>query len=273
MTAVRVEALDPVAIRSALTPTAARAVTSLAVEPVIASTNDSLCASPAPAPGRLVALLAEQQTQGRGRRGRNWISPAGTGLCLSVAWTFANSPEGIAALSLAAGLAVHRAIGAFGARGVKLKWPNDVVCDSGKVAGVLVDAASESGGLRVVIGVGLNLTVSEELALQLPAHGGMAPAGLDKVCGRHPVSRNAVAAAVISELHRILCEFESGGFAKLADRWRAYDALVGREISVANGAGEKSGVSRGIDDSGALLLESDGDVIAVVAGDVTVRPR
>ena len=116
-------------------------------------------ASSPPAVGMWRGALAEYQTGGRGRRGRRWVSPFGTGLCLSISWCFASAPRDLPALSLAAGVGVTRALAAAGAAGITLKWPNDIMLTGRKLGGILVDVDGDSHGpLRAVVGVGLNLS-------------------------------------------------------------------------------------------------------------------
>ncbi len=124
------------------------------------STNTHLQAAAAPAPGRPRICFAELQRAGRGRRGRSWLAPFGSGLTFSVAWTFPETPPGLPALGLAIGVAVAEALRALGAEEVGLKWPNDIVWRRRKLGGLLLQLRTETGGpATVVAGVGLNLAL------------------------------------------------------------------------------------------------------------------
>lgn len=268
----RIELLDRGRIMAALDPQARTCCEGLAATAVTGSTNVDLAAAPAPGAGCWRGLLAEFQTLGRGRRGRRWQSGFATGLCLSLAWVFATAPGELPALPLAAGLAVRRALARTGAAGVTLKWPNDVVFDGAKLGGILVDVDGDARGpLRVIVGVGLNLTVPAALAQVVGRDGGLPPAGLDQVPGACPAGRNVLAAAVLGELAGMLREFGTSGFQPLADEWRRHDYLFGRAVTVAGHGGRLAGVACGIAADGALLVDHPEGVAHVFNGDVSLR--
>ena len=136
----------------------------------IASTNTYLMQQPGPAAGRLRVAATDNQTAGRGRHGRTWQSPAGSGLCLSLAYTFASNPANLPALTLAIGLGAIDALQRVGIGGVQLKWPNDLIMMNGKLGGILTEAQSQaSGNLTVVTGIGLNIDLSEQPDLEVEA--------------------------------------------------------------------------------------------------------
>ena len=143
--------------------------------------------SAGPPAGFADAALAELQHAGRGRQGRRWISPFGASLALSVGWTFLRVRHDVSSLSLAVGVAVSRALGGLGARGILLKWPNDVWFEDRKIGGVLVETKNSGSTAQVVVGVGLNLHLSEASRQRIDGAG---PAGLDETCPS-PIGRNA----------------------------------------------------------------------------------
>lgn len=255
-----------------LDPRTAAAIESLELVSIMESTSARLLATVPPQPGALRACFAEFQTGGRGRRGRRWLSPYGAGICLSVSWCFDSPPRDLPALSLAAGVAVRRALVAAGASGLMLKWPNDVVHGGQKLAGVLVDVAGESGGpLLAVIGVGVNLTVPPMLTAQVGSDGGLAPGGLDTTVNGAVPNRHAVAAGLLDSLYRALAGFTQEGFVPFIEECRRSDSLVGRLVHVSSGAERFSGIAAGISPIGALLVDRGGEVAAVLSGEVTVR--
>jgi BirA family transcriptional regulator, biotin operon repressor / biotin---[acetyl-CoA-carboxylase] ligase len=267
----RLELLDAEAIRAALRDEAARRVHQLEVLFEVDSTNARLLGRPGPPSGRAEAALAELQTAGRGRQGRRWISPFGASLALSLGWTFADSERAASALSLAVGVAVCRALGGFGARGIRLKWPNDIWFDDRKLGGVLVESRTSGAAMHVVVGVGLNLHLSGESRRQIvPLAGTLGLAALDAACPA-PVSRNALAAALLTELLSMLLLFERHGFAAFRDEWRSLDALQGRPARVLLAQGAVEGISRGVDEDGGLLLEHGGNVDKFIAGEASLR--
>lgn len=264
--------LDRGRIQGALGPAALAGCDVLEVRGVMDSTSAALIAAPPPRVGRWRGLLAEFQTAGRGRRGRRWVSPFGSGLCLSLAWSFGTAPRDLPALSLAVGVAVRRSLAGAGAPAAQLKWPNDILLDGAKVAGILVDVDGDARGpLRAVVGVGLNLAVPASLHREVTADGGLPPGGLGAAPLARAGGRNGLAAALIDSIHGVLAGFATTGFAPLADEWRQHDYLCGRDVTVRTGAAETAGVARGIAADGALLVEGAAGIAAVFAGDVTLR--
>jgi BirA family biotin operon repressor/biotin-[acetyl-CoA-carboxylase] ligase len=241
---------------------------------VIDSTSERLRAAAAPGPERLRVVLAEYQTGGRGRRGRRWLSPYGSGLCLSVSWCFSAVPPALSALSLAAGVAVQRALVVYRPVGLGLKWPNDIIAGGRKLGGLLVDVEGESQGpIKAVIGVGINIDVSDQLENELATDLGLQPAGLREFVPSADVSRNVVAANIINQLYAALDEFARTGFASFVDEWKRFDSLRGESVSVQIGARTYEGIASGIADDGALLLRANGKTMNVVSGEVSVRAR
>jgi len=264
------ELLDPVVIRQNLRPSLN--LGSLDVLTVTDSTSDCLASMPPPAPGRMRAVLAEYQTSGRGRQGREWLSPFGSGLCLSVDWCFPVVPPDLPALSLASGVAVTRALRKLEPDGLGLKWPNDIVAGGGKLGGLLVDVQGESGGpISAILGVGINFDVSEKLRTDLSFGDSLRPMGLRQlVSGKH-VSRNVIAADIISEQHAMLMAFADTGFAEFAHEWRRYDCMHGKEVTVRIGSYVLSVGAAGISADGAGMLKENGRIRRIVSGEVTLR--
>ncbi len=265
--------LSAAAIRSGLVPATRQALEFLDVLVVTTSTNEYLALRPAPPPGLMWAAVAEYQTGGRGRRGRRWFSPPGHGVCLSLSWCFEIAPRDLPALSLVAGVAVVGGLEKLGVDGVQLKWPNDVMAAGGKVGGILVEVSGESGGpLRVLIGIGLNVRPVPGIAVALQEEGGDALAvALDELVAGGCLERNALVAALVNALHTSLLTFVQGGLQDALAAWRRSDYLSGRPVFVTSGTETLRGVARGISDDGALLVETEGRILPVMAGDVTLR--
>ena len=235
------------------------------------STNTRLLAATAPPCGSADVCLSELQYAGRGRRGRRWIAPFGSGVALSLAWTFGDGAQTLPALSLAVGVAVARAARRAGADGIMLKWPNDILFQGRKIGGVLIELRTEAGGpAHVVIGVGINVTLPERARTEIEAGGARAAALID-ACGTAPPSRNLVAGAILDELLSMLAQFEREGFAAFKDAWSELDALSGRPARVLLADTAIAGTARGVDPEGALLLETGGRVQRFVSGEVSLR--
>lgn len=237
------------------------------------STNTRLYEATAPRAGEAKILFAEIQHAGRGRRGRSWVAPFGSGLTFSVAWSFAETPPGLPALGLAVGVAVAETLLALGAEGAGLKWPNDIVWRRRKLGGLLLQLRTEAGGpATVVVGLGLNLELPPGTREDLEAAGAFPVTDLrEAAAGRLP-GRNELAGALVAAILRSLVEFARAGFEPFASRWSALDALAGEPVRVAQGESAVDGVARGADVDGALLVEVAGRLERFHSGDVSLRP-
>ncbi|WP_045757152.1 bifunctional biotin--[acetyl-CoA-carboxylase] synthetase/biotin operon repressor [Xanthomonas albilineans] len=261
------ELLDVQAIRAGLVPAAHEELASLEVAWTLVSSNTTLLARPIPAHGCEV-LLAERQTGGRGRRGRVWASPLAAHLYLSVARGFQGGLGRLGGLSLAAGVAVAEALHAAGFAKVGLKWPNDLLADGCKLGGLLVEGGGEfAGPARAVIGLGLNV--------RMPA---ASAAAIDQpwtdltTLAAATVSRNAIAAVVVSHLLPALALFDAQGLAPFLPRYAALDLLAGRAVRIDDGGVAREGVALGLAEDGALRVAFADGERPLHAGDVSVRP-
>ena len=228
------------------------------------STNADLLAR-APHLGANLLLVAERQTAGRGRAGRSWLSSPGGSLTFSLAWRFGAPLQALRGLPLAVGVALAEALVKLDVT-VHLKWPNDVLKDGAKLAGVLIETQAASGGATwAVIGVGLNLALPDALEAQIERPVASAP-------WLAAMERDALMAALLVELAQCLREFEQAGFGAFAARWNRLHAWRGSAVEVIDGGVLlQRGVAAGVDDSGALLLDTAGGRVAVNAGDVSLR--
>lgn len=257
-------------LESALLPGSRARLDRLELFDEIDSTNAHLLCARRLVPGRWRACLAEFQSQGRGRRGRAWSAPPASGLCVSFAWAFQESPAALAAISLAAGVALLRALRAHGIGGLALKWPNDVLKDGRKLGGILSEVRAEAeGGIYLVIGVGLNVRLPDAARAAIRAAGGLEPADLVNDGG--VPNRTALAASVLDCLVAMASEFAAQGFGPFQPEWNGADALRDRAVRVSDQALEREGVARGIDADGALRFERGGKLERLTAGDVTLR--
>jgi BirA family biotin operon repressor/biotin-[acetyl-CoA-carboxylase] ligase len=282
-----VELLDERAIRSAVSAERSPWLRSLDVRFDVDSTNTRLLALGAPPLGSADVILSELQHAGRGRRGRHWVAPFGGSIALSMSWSLTTGALANPALSLCVGVAVVRALQRAGARGIGLKWPNDIWFADRKLGGVLVEVRSEPGGpSQVVIGVGVNVNLSARMRSQIEGSGGVtptptpsptptptptpAPAAVADACSAPP-SRNFIAGAIIDALLSMLADFERDGFRGFREAWTELDALRDRPAEVLSGDAVIRGIARGVDAHGALRLEHDGRVQKFVSGEVSLR--
>lgn len=239
----------------------------------LGSTNAWLHAAVAPPPGAPRVVFAELQTAGRGRRGREWLAPFGSGLTFSIGWTFVEMPADLPALGLAMGVCVVRALRELGASDVQLKWPNDIVHRHAKLGGLLLQMRSEAGGpAYVVAGLGLNLCMPEVARAAIQGPLATPVTDLATACGGNPPPRIDTAVRVAGRMLAGLAEFSRTGFHPFARDWASFDSLRDAAVTVLRHDGQLEGVARGADAEGALRVEIPGGLIERVhAGDVSLR--
>lgn len=208
--------------------------------------------------------FAEYQTSGRGRRGRSWYSPLGN-IAFSLVWHFERGAAALEGLSLLIGLAVVRALKAEGIDGVSLKWPNDVLYSNHKLAGILLEMKGDPQGLcHVVIGVGINTALPQEIdSIDQP---------FASLYDLNPkLSRNRLCAQLLNELALMVPAFFNNGFSTFKESWMRYDAYKGKKVRLLSGEREQLGIARGVSDNGALILEEQGELREVHAGELSLR--
>jgi len=281
--------LDAARIRAALPAIARDRLRGVEVLARTDSTNQRLLEADAAQDPQ--ALFAELQTAGRGRRGREWRSPFGANLYLSLGWSFPAWPPQLSALSLAVGVACARALRKAGLHQVMLKWPNDLRVGEDKLGGILIEQRGEAGGVcRVVIGIGINVSMSAEqagvlgqpwtslqAALAFPPNSTQSPfapseSRSDSYRGASAnTDRNALAAGLLAELVNALTEFEAAGFASFLPDWSTLDATANQPVRIEGGGEPLQGIARGVDAQGALIVEAQGRRHHVHAGEVSLR--
>ena len=225
------------------------------------STNDVLLQERDAA--RPLLLAAEEQTAGRGRRGRRWHSAPGASILFSLARRVRRPPRELAALSLVAGVAVTRALRRLGVAQAALKWPNDLVVGGAKLGGILVETRSQAATSHAVIGIGINCRGSEGFELRLRRR----VASLDQFVEIR--DRNPIIAGIARALLEALDAFEQKGLAAVRAEWEAMDAHAGQRLRVRLADGRViSGIASGLADDGALRLLTRGGLRAVRNGHV-----
>jgi len=214
-------------------------------------------------------LIAHAQTAGRGRAGRSWHSAPGKSLTFSLAWKFDAPLQSLVGLPLAVGVALADALAMFDI-GVRLKWPNDVLHEGRKLAGILIESAADARAPQAaswaVIGVGINMAISDDVAARIGAPVAAIPwlAELD---------RDTLMATLLNALANSLQEFGRDGLAPFVPRWNALHAYAGQAVAILdNGHPIHEGTAAGIDASGRFLLDTARGRVALMAGDVSLRP-
>ena len=242
------------------------AISRVEVHDELASTNSYLMEQRHSSDFHGLVCLAERQIQGRGRRGRSWVSPYGRNLYLSIGWNFENGAAVVEGLSLAVGVAARRAVvAATGSDACRLKWPNDILLGGKKLGGILVEMQGDPSDLcQLVIGVGLNVGMS-----------GTDAAPIDQpwadVTEMGPVSRNRLTAGLLAQIIPLLAKFPATGFREYREEWQANDALRDQAVTVATPSRQIGGRAAGVADNGALQLEINGQVQEFSGGEISLR--
>ena len=212
------------------------------------------------------ACIAEYQQAGRGRRGRQWFSPFGANLYMSMYWRLEQGPAAAMGLSLVIGIIMAETLRSLGADDVRVKWPNDIYLNDRKLAGILVELTGKTGdAAQIVIGAGINLAMRTADASQINQGWiNLQEAGVT-------VNRNELAARLINSLREALPLFEQEGLTPFVARWAALDNFINRPVKLLIGEREVHGIARGVDSQGGLLLEQDGEIKAWVGGEISLR--
>lgn len=260
--------LSEVSINKYLTTIAHSLITELEIYDSIDSTNSYLVDKSKQEKNTGVVCFSEYQTAGKGRRGREWISPFGSNIYLSILWQFQNGPASISGLSLAVGVAVIRALNDCGVEGVGLKWPNDIFWQGKKLAGILIEVSGETNGpCSAVIGLGLNFYLPKSKASSINQDW----VDLSQIiCGQQGKIRNKLAATLLNYLMPMIANFEQNTLEKYIDEWREYDCMKDRNVQLFIGQQSFSGVVKGIDNNGLLLLADESNKVkAYASGEVS----
>ena len=245
-----------------------RAWFTLEVLDEVASTNTYLMQNKHAAHATCVA--AHVQTNGKGRRGRTWVSQLGASLTFSLLWRFQCGAAALSGLSLCVGVALIRALRDFEVNSAQLKWPNDVLVDGKKLAGILIELQGDLEGPSVaVIGVGVNLDFNSSLpknmleSIDQPA--------IDLVSVK-AIDQNVLLGAMLKHLAYVLSGFEASGFVALRDEWLTYHAYENKPVRMLlpNGTDVKGQV-QGVAEDGILLVETALGLQRFSAGEISLR--
>jgi BirA family biotin operon repressor/biotin-[acetyl-CoA-carboxylase] ligase len=231
-----------------------------------------------------VARIAHKQTAGKGRAGRTWLANPEDSLCFSLAFPFKRKPAELTGLSLLVGLAVISGIAQaydldqamLYQTGLRLKWPNDLLLNNAKLGGILIEGGQVKTGdpTWMIIGIGMNLRNAKQIESSLESKSGLKIATLDQFLPLQSTLPDVeyLWLKLIASLEHHLSEFDQHGFEIYQEQWKTWDAYLGQTVCVS-GAGKEPiyGIAQGIDQVGALLLQQDNQMIAIHAGDVSLR--
>ncbi|MGL4860016.1 MAG: bifunctional biotin--[acetyl-CoA-carboxylase] ligase/biotin operon repressor BirA [Enterobacteriaceae bacterium] len=257
-----IELIDSLLIQQAVAEQPGKVI----LKPVIDSTNRYLLDPTTQAvPGDV--CIAEYQYAGRGRRGREWYSPFGGNICFSLFWQFAQGHAAASGLSLMVGVVVAQVLQQMGMPDVRVKWPNDIYVKDRKLAGILVELSGKMGDIvNLVVGVGMNLFLGKQ------AEQRVATPYIDARQMMKSVGRNQLLIHLIKALRSAMEQFEQHGLAPFIDQWNKLDNFINKPVKLLIGEQTIHGISRGIDELGALLLEQEGEIHRFVGGEISLRP-
>jgi BirA family biotin operon repressor/biotin-[acetyl-CoA-carboxylase] ligase len=263
-----IELLDGNKIFSELASSTAAHIDAIHVFHELDSTNNWLREQSLNGAASGTVCLAEMQRAGRGRRGRSWVSPYAANLYLSLLWRSTAGAAALSGLSLVTGIAVLRCLRAWGVETAGLKWPNDVLAKNSKLAGILIDVVGESSGpCAVILGIGVNVCMPQFAAAEID----QSWTDLHSLTGRSDQSRNRLAAELLDQLLPAVAEFEKAGMQPFLDEWRRNDVVAGCRIDLQLPNETVTGTACGIDDGGALLVETLYGRRRFTSGEVSVR--
>lgn len=262
-----VEWWDEGTLRDMMAPAVKDVLYSLQIEQTVTSTNAIVFDRIVSERRSGIICLAEEQTAGRGRRGRQWVAPFGAGFYCSFGWCFDEGVAALEGLSLAVGVVVARVLIDYGVGYVGLKWPNDIMCRDAKMGGILIEMQMDGDGrCFVVVGVGINLSSRADIQAEV----GRCVTDLQSESGR-PVERNRLGAKLLEAIVLLLKGYGSGSFASMRDEWCSLDVLGGKNVELTGLAEPLVGVACGVDFHGALLIDTPAGQKAVSSGEVSLR--
>jgi len=213
-------------------------------------------------------ILSEYQTSGRGRRGKQWISPFASNIYLSIVWDFEQGATALQGLSLSIGVAVSRALRQLGVQAVQLKWPNDIYVNHKKLGGILLEMVGDpSGHCTVIIGIGINVAMPPTSGCEIDQQWTDLKSTLSQ-----SISRNQLVALIINHSFDVLADYQDQGFASYRDEWQAIDAFRGKQATISTAKQSISGTLLGVDKLGALQMQlENGQIKNFIGGELSLR--
>jgi BirA family biotin operon repressor/biotin-[acetyl-CoA-carboxylase] ligase len=256
-------AMNLTSLKEALSLDAKEAIQDLLVFSEIDSTNSEVLRRYQNGQSGSCLIVAQSQTSGRGRRGRNWLSPAGGGLYMSLGMPFFNSTQELQALSLVTAISVATAIEGLCDAKLQLKWPNDVLAANKKLAGILLERHISKAESYLVFGIGVNLDISQQQRQTLDR-----PLADLKSLTTMSIEPEKLAAAIVNQLVAGLDNFLRDGFKPFKDTWNGYDRYAGSDIVIDSGNERLIGKSLGVNEEGSLMLRTPGGPMTLSTGEI-----
>ncbi len=271
----RVDWFDANTLASYLVGAAVQSITQIDAQLLLGSTNKACLGLLARREGTAAidlsgyVMLAEQQTAGQGRRGRTWVSPLGCNVYMSLIWRFEAGAGSLAGLSLVVGLALVKALEHQGYRDLTLKWPNDVLWQNRKLAGVLLEVSGDvSGACDVVIGIGVNVAMPSEPGADIDQPW----VDLTQIDKSRVPDKNRIVADLLNQLVPDIQQFQQAGFTAFKEQWSSRDHCAGQSVQMLLGPGQDvAGAYCGVNDDGSIGLETNEGRQNFSGGEISLR--
>lgn len=264
-----IELLDENIIQQQLSSQTKNHINKIIILDEVDSTNHYLLSISKQNFDKNIACFAEKQTQGKGRQGRTWISPFGANIYHSFLCHFEKDPAEIVGLSLAIGIAVTNALKRYGiSAGIALKWPNDVLYQGKKLAGILLETIAENHGqCSVVIGVGINTHLTLQQAKKINQ-----PWTCIADITKEKIKRNALAGILLDELVTTIIAFKKNGLSRFVSEWKKLDYLMGKTVVIRHSRHSIQGIMQDITPRGELILLTENNKQQrFLSGEVSLR--
>ena len=213
-----------------------------------------------------LAIFAEQQTSGRGRSGKTWESPANVNIYLSFGWYSSLKLSDLEGLSLASGVEISNHLEPIIGESLKLKWPNDLFLSEKKTGGILVETTSNKEGTSIVIGVGLNVLMSDKVENSIDQDWTSFSIYFGK-----DFDRNQIAGLMLKALFHLKNNFETNGFSHYKDRFEELNLLKNKECLATFNDMSLKGLVEGIAENGELIFNENGKILLLRYGDVSIK--
>lgn len=268
----KLDLLDAQSILAKLSQATSKRLQKLNIEQQTSSTNISIAENALPKAGHFSVLLAEMQTAGKGRRGRAWVSPYAANIYMSVLCNMQKPLSELSTVSPSLAICIAQALTDIGVQGIGLKWPNDIYCENKKLAGLLIECSGElSGYTKMIIGIGVNVYMSQHNNISIEQRWTDIISHLDVNRNKDLFSRNELVASLLNHMQPLLDEINHSDSSGLSEQWAQWDIMGNKRVVLHAATESISGIARGIDDYGCLLLETDAGLQQISAGDVSLR--
>ncbi len=255
--------MNPTSLKQSLSVEAGEAIDEVLVFPELDSTNSQLLRRYQSGQHGSCLVIAQSQTSGRGRRGRNWLSPSNGGLYMSLGMPLSNSTKDLQAISLVTAISVATAVSRLYGVTLQLKWPNDVLAENKKLAGILLERHISKNQSYIVFGIGVNLDITQAQRQSIDR-----PLADLKSLTDAVIDTSELAAAIASELVASLAIFLRQGFAPFKETWNDYDRYAGADIVIDNGNERLLGKSMGVNEAGNLMLLCAAGLKTLTTGEI-----